>query len=79
MENAPELVWQLDALLGEGPIWLADEQALRFVDIKRGTLHRYHPETGTRETLHVKGKPSLIVRQKQEVVCWSDRSMASIA
>ena len=35
------LVWQADCLLGEGPIWLADEQALRFVDIKQGRLHRY--------------------------------------
>jgi hypothetical protein len=39
----PEPVWRLDASLGEGPVWLPDEQALRFVDIKRGLLHRYDP------------------------------------
>lgn len=54
-------VWPVEALLGEGPVWLPDEQALRFVDIKRGLLHRYHPASEARETLDVGGKPSFIV------------------
>lgn len=61
MTIEPEPVWRLDALLGEGPIWLPGEQALRFVDIKRGLLHRYAPATGERETLDVGGSPSFIV------------------
>lgn len=55
------LVWKADCLLGEGPMWLADEQALRFVDIKRGRLHRYVPSTGATETWDVGGKPSFIL------------------
>ncbi len=55
------LVWKSDCLLGEGPVWLADEQALRFVDIKQGHLHRFVPATGAYETLVVGGKPSFIV------------------
>jgi xylono-1,5-lactonase len=58
---AVRLVWQADCLLGEGPVWLAEEQALRFVDIKRGRLHRFVPSTGTCETLVVGGKPSFIL------------------
>lgn len=61
MGNAPRIVWPVAAELGEGPVWLADEQALRFVDIKRGRLHRYVPASGARETLEVGGKPSFIV------------------
>jgi sugar lactone lactonase YvrE len=57
----PEPVWRLDALLGEGPVWLPDEQALRFVDIKRGLLHRYDPACDGRDTLEVGGQPSFIV------------------
>ncbi|MBW8783402.1 MAG: SMP-30/gluconolactonase/LRE family protein [Novosphingobium sp.] len=57
----PEVVWELDALVGEGPIWLSDEQAVRFVDIKRGKLHKFVPATGARETLEVGGLPSFIV------------------
>lgn len=57
----PEPVWRLGALLGEGPVWLPGEQALRFVDIKRGRLHRYVPATGACETLVLGGKPSFIV------------------
>ncbi len=56
-----KLVWQADCMLGEGPVWLAGEQALRFVDIKGGKLHRYVPSTGACETLDVGGKPSFIV------------------
>jgi D-xylonolactonase len=57
----PELVWQLDCQLGEGPVWLADEAVLRFVDIKRGNVHRFDPASGAQETLFVGGKPSFIV------------------
>ena len=57
----PDLVWEVGAQLGEGPIWLQHEAALRFVDIKRGLLHRYHPASGAHQTLHVGGKPSFIV------------------
>lgn len=60
----PEAVWQLEALLGEGPVWLPDEAALRFVDIKRGLLHRYDPANGAQETLDVGGKPSFIVPER---------------
>lgn len=57
----PSPVWDVGTLLGEGPLWLPDEQALRFVDIKRGRLHRFDPATGAGETLEVGGKPSFIV------------------
>jgi D-xylonolactonase len=61
MSIGPEPVWRLEALLGEGPVWLPDEAALRFVDIKRGLLHRFDPASGTGQTLDVGGKPSFIV------------------
>ncbi|MBB4857407.1 sugar lactone lactonase YvrE [Novosphingobium chloroacetimidivorans] len=57
----PEAVWHLDAALGEGPVWLPEEQALWFVDIKRGHLHRFHPQTGSAETFEVGGNPSFVV------------------
>lgn len=56
-----ELIWPVAALLGEGPAWFADEQALRFVDIKRGNLHRYVPATGACETVVTGGRPSFIL------------------
>lgn len=40
-----ECVWPLGALLGEGPVWVARERALWFVDIKSHKLHRYDPAT----------------------------------
>ncbi len=55
------LAWQAECLLGEGPIWLPHELALRFVDIKAGRIHRYSPANGASETLNVGGKPSFIL------------------
>ena len=60
-ELTPRLVWPVAAELGEGPVWLPREGALRFVDIKRGFLHHFVPETGACETLDVGGLPSFIL------------------
>jgi D-xylonolactonase len=61
MSPEPHPVWQVGALLGEGPVWLAGEQALRFVDIKGGRLHRFDPATSQGTSVEVGGKPSFIV------------------
>jgi sugar lactone lactonase YvrE len=34
-------IWPLGAQLGEGPLWMAEQQRLYFVDIKSGMLHAY--------------------------------------
>ncbi len=61
MSPAVRLVWEVGALLGEGPVWCPHEQALWFVDIKRGAIHRHLPTTGACETFPVGGMPSFIV------------------
>jgi sugar lactone lactonase YvrE len=55
------LIWPVEAQLGEGPVWIVDEAALWFVDIKSGNLHRLDPATGARRTCHVGGQPSFVV------------------
>ena len=44
--SAPELIWDVQAELGEGPVWDAARGAVWFVDIKGRRLHRYTPATG---------------------------------
>jgi D-xylonolactonase len=39
-------VCPLGATLGEGPVWIAKESALWFVDIKKRQVHRFYPERG---------------------------------
>ena len=46
----PELVWSLGAELGEGPVWVARDRALWFVDIKRRKIHRFDPGDGERRS-----------------------------
>ncbi len=61
MTSEPRLVWAVGTELGEGPVWCVDEAALRFVDIKRGRLHRFDPASGAKETREVGGMPSFIL------------------
>jgi D-xylonolactonase len=56
-----EIVWPVAALLGEGPVWVREEQALWFVDIKGNALHRYVPAQDDRTTFAVDGQPSFVV------------------
>lgn len=50
VSRAPEVVWDLGAELGEGPVWSAREGALWFVDVKNRRIHRLHAETGERRS-----------------------------
>jgi sugar lactone lactonase YvrE len=45
-----ECIWPLRAVLGEGPVWVAGERALYFVDIKAPALHRISLVTGAKDT-----------------------------
>ncbi|MEI9928432.1 MAG: SMP-30/gluconolactonase/LRE family protein [Sphingomonas sp.] len=44
----PVSVWGLGAPLGEGPVWVARDAALWFVDIKGRKVHRYDPASDAR-------------------------------
>ncbi|WP_010285990.1 SMP-30/gluconolactonase/LRE family protein [Kurthia massiliensis] len=46
-----QLVEAYRGRLLEGPMWHEDEQSLRFVDIKKGILYRYHPKTKETTTI----------------------------
>jgi D-xylonolactonase len=41
-------VWELEAELGEGPVWVERDNALWFVDIKERKIHRYDPADGSK-------------------------------
>lgn len=56
-----DCVWDLGALLGEGPVWDRRGNCLWFVDIKRGNLHRYDPVGGRRSTELLGGSPSFVL------------------
>jgi sugar lactone lactonase YvrE len=45
----PECVLPVGAELGEGPVWLAHDQAVWFVDIKGLRIHRFEPATGAHQ------------------------------
>jgi sugar lactone lactonase YvrE len=48
--QSPKPVWELEAELGEGPVWVERDQALWFVDIKKQQIHRYNPADGGRRS-----------------------------
>ncbi|MEM6725159.1 MAG: SMP-30/gluconolactonase/LRE family protein, partial [Bacteroidota bacterium] len=46
-----ELALQIDAQLGEGPIWNVENQTLYWVDIEGKRLHLFDPATGKNRSL----------------------------
>jgi len=48
--SAPELVWDVRAELGEGPVWDSAQSCVWFVDIKGRKLHRHDPATGRNQS-----------------------------
>jgi len=49
-DSNPLPVWELQAELGEGPVWVERDQALWFVDIKKHQVHRFDPANGARRS-----------------------------
>jgi len=45
-----QLVWEIPASLGEGPVWVATENALYWVDIFSNKVHRYRLADGSKST-----------------------------
>lgn len=42
------ILWRANALLGESPCWIAQEEALYWVDIRSPSLHRYRPSDSSK-------------------------------
>jgi len=47
---SPTPIWELEAELGEGPVWVERDSALWFVDIKKRLIHRYDPADGSKRS-----------------------------
>ena len=52
MTGEPRLIWDLEAQLGEGPVWVERDQALWFTDIKRQRIYRHDPANGNQSSWH---------------------------
>lgn len=59
--SAPVSVAALGATLGEGPVWVAREAALWFVDIKELKFHRFDPASGALDSWAAPGQPGWIL------------------
>jgi D-xylonolactonase len=49
-DTEPKPIWESEAELGEGPVWVERDHALWFVDIQKQHIHRFDPATGDRRT-----------------------------
>jgi xylono-1,5-lactonase len=57
----PVCVWPVNAELGEGPVWQAEENAAYFVDIKGRHIHRLSVATGHTQTWNAPDQPGFVV------------------
>lgn len=63
-DYAVSCVWSVGAELGEGPLWVAEQQRLYFVDIKAGKLHAFEPTSGRQRSWNVPGYICWIVARR---------------
>lgn len=61
----PKCVWEAGAELGEGPLWVAREQAVYWVDIKRNRLHRYCIAGGEKRSWQLEHQLSALAPRAQ--------------
>ncbi len=57
----PDHVHAVQAILGEGPVWLPHARALWFTDIKARRLHRYDPEAGALRSWDAPDQPGWVL------------------
>jgi sugar lactone lactonase YvrE len=67
-------VWDAKAMLGEGPLWVADEGVLYWVDIVQGRLHRYTP-TRSESCLLASPLTALALTHRGEILCTGHRHL----
>jgi sugar lactone lactonase YvrE len=48
-----DLALRIDSEVGEGPVWDQDENVLVWIDVTKGLVHRFNPETGVNSSLEV--------------------------
>ena len=65
MASEPKVVWNLEAELGEGPVWVERDNALWFVDIKKRQVHRYDPASGAKHSWEAPEPVGFIVPAKR--------------
>lgn len=61
----PVCVWQAGAQLGEGPVWVACERSIYFVDIKLCQVHRFNVDTGERRSWRAPAQPGFVVPHEE--------------
>ena len=58
-------IWPAAAVLGEGPVWDEEEEALYWVDIKAAAVHRYAPASGATQSWPMPERIGCIARRRQ--------------
>ncbi|WP_313808595.1 SMP-30/gluconolactonase/LRE family protein [Sphingobium sp.] len=61
LDTQPHPVLNVGATLGEGPVWVARDAALWFVDIKEKRIHRFDPQLGVARSWDAPAQPGWIV------------------
>ena len=56
----PKVVWEIEAELGEGPVWVERDHALWFVDIKNHLIHRFDPKNGDKKSFAAPGQVGFV-------------------
>ena len=56
-----ECIWEVQAICGEGPLWIKADQSLYFVDIDGQKLHCYEETSNARRSLELEEKTGWVL------------------
>ena len=59
LDSAPRCVWEVNAELGEGPVWVPQQRAVYFVDIVGKRIHRWQ-HNGERRSWRAPAEPGFV-------------------
>ncbi|XID95864.1 SMP-30/gluconolactonase/LRE family protein [Paenibacillaceae bacterium WGS1546] len=77
MIGRPEVLPVAKSVLGEGPLWIPDEDQLVWVDIESGRIHLYAPGTGNYRSVAVGQRIGAVVKAEDgRMVCAMESGFA---
>jgi len=65
--SKPECIWNLNALLGEGTMWLPNQRSVFFVDTKKKNIFIYNVKKKKKKTIKVNKEIGFIIHIKNDI------------
>ena len=67
--SKPKVIWKAKAILGEGTLWVPNQNSIFFVDIKKKKIFKYNIKTKVKKISKVDKEIGFITHIKKKYFC----------